>query len=377
MKVLVIDDSKTARAVVVHSLAPLGCTVLQAGDGAEGLEIMRGAKPDLVISDAHMPNVDGMTMLTLKARDPQVAGIPVIMLTAVADQDFVLQCLKRGAKAYVVKPFEKKTLVMKVCKVLRIEPPAPAEAQVRAHGPLVLAVDRDEKQLSALMEFLLNGCELLTALDLRPALRIARERRPDAVWLDVSEPAEQVRGFVETLRGEGLQHWAALVNRGAPVPPVALELHLGAVLPKPFIRVEVREFAARHLGVFQRFLSREGNAVVMSVPGDPQVRRKEWQPALEGQIRSGLQRAASDGAGRLVVDLTSVAAPADLHLVAGLVDVLEMAHQTNLDLILAVGDPDLVLSFSAYQDLKGTRCVRGLREALAISAPPAEARPAA
>jgi hypothetical protein len=286
------------------------------------------------------------------------------MLTAMADQDFVLQCLKLGAKGYVVKPFEKKTLVQKVCKLLRLDPGGGVESRAGSRGPLVLVVDHDERQLSALMEFLMDGCELLTALDVRLAQRTARERRPESVWLDVTQPPDVLRSFVEAMRLDGLKHWAALVDRGTPVPAALADLGFAAALPKPFIRVEVREFAAKQLGIFQRYLVREGPAVVMSVPGDPQVRRQEWQPAIDGEIRAGLLRATTERATRLVVDLSNVSGPADLHLVAGLVDVLEMARERSLEAVLAVPDEPLLRSFANYQDLKGTRCAMSQREAL-------------
>jgi DNA-binding response OmpR family regulator len=303
-------------------------------------------------------------MLAVKARDPQVAAIPVIMLTALGDHDFVLRCLKLGAKGYVVKPFEKKTLVQKVCKLLRLDPGSGAGSPAGSRGPVVLAVDRDEKQLSSLMEFLMDGCELLTALDVRLALGTARARRPESVWLDVNQPPELLKSFIETLRADGVQHWVALVNRGVPTPPEVAQLGFSATLPKPFIRVEVREFAAGQLGIFQRFLVREGDAVVLSMPGDLQVRRREWQPAVDGEIRAGIRRAVTEGTTRLVVDLANVVGAADLHLVAALVDVLQMARQAKLDTVMAVPDDTLLGSFTNYEDLKGTRCAHSRREAL-------------
>ncbi|MBI5835697.1 MAG: response regulator [Candidatus Eisenbacteria bacterium] len=375
MKVLTVDDSKTSRAVVAHTLAQLGLTVIQASDGAEGLEFMRASKPDLVIADVQMPTMDGMAMLTAKARDPIIAGIPVIMLTALADQEFVLQCLKKGAKGYIVKPFEKKTLVQKVCKLLHIEPPSAGGAQARPRGPLVLAVDRDEKVLSALMEIMLDGCELVTALDVRIAMRLAKERHPESLWVDAGQSPELVKMLVDQLREDGTRKFVAMVPRGAAMPPGLASLGIQSALPKPLIRLEVREFAASHLGIFQRFLERVEGGVVMKIPGDAQARRREWQPALDTEVRAGLERAAAERAPRLAVDLGAVTAGNDLHLVAGLADVVTMCRDLGLDLVLVIQDSEVLQAFGAYQELKGIRCFGSLKEAM--TAGPAAARAAA
>ena len=364
MKVLTVDDSRTIRAVVAHYLSPLGLTVLQAADGHEGLEIMRSAKPDLAIVDVNMPNLDGISMLAMKARDPQIAGIPVMMLTAGADQEFVLRCLKQGARAYIVKPFEKKTLIQKVCKLLKLDLEAVTERESASKGPVVLAVDKNQQDLAALTEILLEGCELVTALDLAQALRLARERRPESIWVDMTMEPEAIRSFVNTLKEEGTQGWVALVNRAAPVPQLAAELGMRTQLAKPFIRLEVREFASRHLGIFQRFLKCENDTCVLQIPGDAAERNKEWLPALSQEVKIGLERAATQGVRYMVVDFCRVSGPADVQLVSGAITALGLAQAVNIQTVLAVPQEDTLKSFTNYQELKGVRCTHSVADAL-------------
>lgn len=364
MKVLTVDDSKTIRAVIAHYLTPLGMTVLQASDGQEGLELLRSAKPDLAIVDVAMPNMDGLTMLSTKSRDTAIAGIPVIMLTAGASQEFVLRCMKQGAKGFIVKPFEKKTLILKVCKILKIDPPTEDGGQSKAKGPIVMAVDQEQRELATLTEILLEGCEMLTALDVRQALRQWRDRRPESVWLDLGLPSAEVTEFVETLRKEGHQDFVGLVARGAPVPALAAALQINTLLHKPFIRVEVREFASQHLGIFQRFLKRENDVCVLQIPGDSVTRSREWVPALDSEVRVGLKRACAEGMRALVVDFSKITGAADVALVSGTVKALAMAASLNLRTVLAVGDEDTLRSFAGFEDLKGARCSRSLAEAL-------------
>lgn len=364
MKVLTVDDSKTIRAVVSHYLTPLGMTVLQASDGLEGLELLRSAKPDLAIIDVAMPNLDGISLLGIKAREPAIAAIPVIMLTAGANQEFVLKCMRQGAKGFIVKPFEKKTLVNKVCKALKIEPPAEPLETGRAGAPVILAVIREEPELATLTEILLEGCEVLNAMDLRLALKLARERRPESIWLDLSLPQAEVEEFVGTLRAEGKQEFLGIVPRGTQPPAFAAKLGIKALLPRPFIRVEVSEFAARHLGVFQRFLKEVGDICVLQIPGDTAARVKDWQPALDQEIRIGLERASAHGVRGLVLDFSRVTGPADVTLVSGAVSAVKLGESLGLQVMLSVNDEDTLRSFANYADLKGVRCSRSVADSV-------------
>ncbi|MBM3134959.1 MAG: response regulator, partial [Chloroflexi bacterium] len=89
--ILVVDDEPGVVEIAQVNLEPEGYTVLGASDGLEGLAKIRSAKPDLVVLDIMMPQMDGWEMLRRMELDPEMAGIPVIMLTAKTQNEDVLR----------------------------------------------------------------------------------------------------------------------------------------------------------------------------------------------------------------------------------------------------------------------------------------------
>ena len=125
-KILSVDDSKTIRMIVKRTFAPYEATVLEAGNGEEGLATAAAEKPDLIILDITMPVMDGVTMLGKLKEDPELKGIPVIMLTAESGRENVTFIAKLGVRDYLVKPFKDEQLVEKVSRVVTLTPKAVA-----------------------------------------------------------------------------------------------------------------------------------------------------------------------------------------------------------------------------------------------------------
>lgn len=113
MRALIIDDSAVMRKVIERALRQSGLDlteVLQASNGEEALEILRGdvgspMKIGLIISDINMPVMDGLQFLEAR-RDQQLAvGVPVVMITTEGSEPFVLRAIAAGAQGYICKPF--------------------------------------------------------------------------------------------------------------------------------------------------------------------------------------------------------------------------------------------------------------------------------
>jgi DNA-binding response OmpR family regulator len=118
--ILCIEDEATLRGDIAEELEEAGYEVLQAADGAAGLEIILSQYPDLVISDITMPAMDGFEVLKrVRAERPDLANMPVIFLSALANRDDVLQGLKEGADEYLTKPIDFTLLAVKVEALLR------------------------------------------------------------------------------------------------------------------------------------------------------------------------------------------------------------------------------------------------------------------
>jgi two-component system response regulator VicR len=117
-KVLVIEDDLSISNVVELNLKLDGYQVFLAFDGEEGLRMVKEVQPDLVILDVMMPKVDGWEVLTRLRQDEQTRDMPVIMLTAVGDDQSRVMGLRGGADDYVTKPFNPLELTARVKVIL-------------------------------------------------------------------------------------------------------------------------------------------------------------------------------------------------------------------------------------------------------------------
>ncbi len=113
-KVLVIDDEPGIIEIVEANLEGDGFEVISAANGKEGLDKIKSDRPDLVVLDVMMPEMDGWEVLRRIEQDAEIAGLPVIMLTAkAADEDYI-HGLEEGAVEYITKPFYPQELVNRI-----------------------------------------------------------------------------------------------------------------------------------------------------------------------------------------------------------------------------------------------------------------------
>jgi DNA-binding response OmpR family regulator len=118
VKVLVVDDDPVILELLRINFEMEGFEVVSACDGRAGLERAVADAPDLVISDIMMPNVDGLQMLAQIRAEPAIAGLPVVLLSAKAQQTEVQAGLDLGADDYVTKPFDPLELLDRVNALL-------------------------------------------------------------------------------------------------------------------------------------------------------------------------------------------------------------------------------------------------------------------
>ena len=104
--IAVMEDDAGTRLLISSVLKKDGHDVLAAEDGAQGLALMRAQRPDLVISDVQMPGMNGFDMIAQVRKDPQLAGIPVILLTSLQERVHMRIGMTSGADDYITKPFK-------------------------------------------------------------------------------------------------------------------------------------------------------------------------------------------------------------------------------------------------------------------------------
>jgi two-component system chemotaxis response regulator CheY len=115
-KILVVDDAAFMRLRAVKLLNEAGHTVLEAENGRVAVDVYRAERPDAVLMDITMPEMDGLEALSQIRRDDPSAKIA--MLTAMGQQAIVMDAIKRGARDFVVKPFSPERVLGAVAKLL-------------------------------------------------------------------------------------------------------------------------------------------------------------------------------------------------------------------------------------------------------------------
>jgi DNA-binding response OmpR family regulator len=118
-KILVIEDEAAVRENLAEILQLAQYEVVVASDGVQGIELTRQHHPDLIICDVMMPKMDGFEVLETLQADPELATIPLIFLTALADGQHLREGMDLGADDYLTKPFELNELLISINSRLR------------------------------------------------------------------------------------------------------------------------------------------------------------------------------------------------------------------------------------------------------------------
>ncbi len=183
-KVLIVEDERDILQLVKLYLEKEGYRVSTAATGPDGLKAVKSERPDLLVLDLMLPDMDGLEVCKRLRAEPQTAALPIIMLTAKAEESDTVIGLELGADDYVTKPFSPKALVARIKALLRRIERAKDDAPSRsAYGALVL--DRDRHEVTA------NGKDItLTAKEFglldyllrHPGRVLTREVLLNAVW---------------------------------------------------------------------------------------------------------------------------------------------------------------------------------------------------
>ncbi len=213
IKVLVVEDEDAISRLIKYNLTAEGFEVFIVDDGDEALLATEEFQPDIILLDWMLPNVSGIEICRqLRARD-ETREIPVIMLTARAEEEDRLRGFEKGADDYVTKPFSMKELVARIHAVLRRANPA-ATGNVLTFSDIVL--DRENMRVTRGGEAVTLGpteFRLLEVLIKRPGRVYSREQLLDIVWgQDIYVEARTVDVHIGRLR--------KALNKGGLVDPI-------------------------------------------------------------------------------------------------------------------------------------------------------------
>ena len=121
VRTLIVDDSSVKRKIVERSLRQAGLdplVVYEAGNGAEGLDMLKAKPVDLILSDINMPSMDGLEFLRQIKAQNLAPGVPVVMITTESSEEHVKQAILAGARGYIRKPFTAEQVKERVLPLL-------------------------------------------------------------------------------------------------------------------------------------------------------------------------------------------------------------------------------------------------------------------
>ena len=182
--ILLVEDEPAILDLLDFTLAPKGYVILRATDAATALAIVRNALPDLMILDWMLPGESGVQLARALRADARTRGMPIIMLTARAEEADKISGLDAGADDYMTKPFSPRELVARVNALLRRRAPEHADEPI-VYGPLTVDPARHEARANGkLLEMGATEFKLLRFLTAHPERVFSRSQLLDQVWGD-------------------------------------------------------------------------------------------------------------------------------------------------------------------------------------------------
>jgi DNA-binding response OmpR family regulator len=179
-KILLIEDDSDLFALLKYNLEKEGFTLTGSQTGRNALELTREVRPDLILLDIMLPDHDGLEICKAVRKDPDLAGTPIIFLTARAGETDRIVGLELGANDYVVKPFFVRELIARIKLQFRGQT---HPLRVLEAGDLTL--DRSSCQVrlrGSLLSLTATEFRLLEYLMSRPGVVFSREQLLNAVW---------------------------------------------------------------------------------------------------------------------------------------------------------------------------------------------------
>jgi two-component system phosphate regulon response regulator PhoB len=217
--ILIVDDEQDVLDLLVYNLQKAGYKTISARDGATALQKARNEVPSLIVLDLMLPQMDGTEVCRHLKADPKTAHIPIIMLTAKAEEVDRVVGLELGADDYVTKPFSPREMALRVKGVLRRASGKGAPAEIIKFGDLTVDIAKHEVTLKGkVVDLTATEFKLLSTLLERRGRVQSRDRLLTDVWgyegdvdtrtVDthmrrLREKLGKVSDYVETVRGVG------------------------------------------------------------------------------------------------------------------------------------------------------------------------------
>jgi two-component system cell cycle response regulator len=355
-KILTVDDSKTVRIIVRKTFKSYDCEILEAGNGVEGLALAAKSMPDLILLDVTMPVMDGVEMLTKLKADPQLKGIPVMMLTAEGGRDHVLKIAKIGVRDYIVKPFEEDVLIEKAGRIIDLKPltDGPAKARSLTDPATVLVIEDKPAIIQQIQDGLKHTpWKVVGAATQGEAIDFCTKTPPDLVIVSLSLPEEAAFALFRLLRTNVKTKYTPVfglvVKTETNTVQQAQTVGFTTVITKPIdlFDLESRIAKAMNLDTSTRYFTIEEGCFILKMP-------ENCTPAVLAEIATYLKPKLTEsvdaGHNKAIINVQAIKS---LHMgvIKQLVQAMQLCKDTGVNFTL-VGNQQLVTECKGFEETR-------------------------
>ncbi|MFI5336183.1 MAG: response regulator [Opitutales bacterium] len=368
-KILTVDDSKTVRIIVRKAFKPYDCEILEAANGVEGLAVAAKEMPDLILLDVTMPVMDGVEMLTKLKSDPQLKGIPIMMLTAEGGKDNVLKIAKLGIRDYIVKPFKEDLLCEKAGRIIDLKPLTDATVKARSifDAASILVVEDKPAIVQQIQEGLKHTPWKVHGVSAQgEAIDFCTKSPPDLIMISLSLAEDAAFTLFRVIRTNVKTKYtpvfALVVKTETGQQQQAQTVGFTTVITKPIdvTELESRIAKAMNLDTSQRYFTVEGDCMVMRLP-------ENCTPGVLAEaityLKPKLAEAVDAGHNKTIIDIHL---SKSLHM--GVIKLLMLAMQTCRELgmhFALIGNSHIISECKGFEDTRGWTFYESLDEAKA------------
>lgn len=369
LKILTVDDSRTIRMIVNRAFKSFDCEVLEAQNGVEGLAVASKEKPDIIILDITMPIMDGYETLTKLKSDPELKGIPVIMLTAEAGKDNVLRIAKLGVRDYLIKPFKEELVVDRVGRVIDLKPKGQGQTKVkRFDDPLDILIVDDKP---AIVQMIRTGLKetpwvITGKTHSGETIDYCNQVVPDIIVISLSLPENAGFNLFQMLRSntrtKSVPIFGLCVKTAVEEQAKAQQIGFNMIVTKPIDIEDVKSKISRALNLdtsYKYFQQRDG-VLLLNLPANfgPSVAHE-----VTLHLRPQFSEAVDSGLDKVIMDFSAVKT-ADITLIKLGLEVMGLCSELSLKNRI-IGSEAVTRECKNYEETKDWRFMNSFQDAMA------------